>query len=98
MNCMDDTHLAAKRLRLARHAKGLTQSEVTTRLGKTAGWLSRIERGQRNLEIEDVAALANLYDVCIHWIISGKILDQSAFTGIIHETCSACEEGGEYES
>lgn len=53
----------AARLRGARAESGLSQKDVELATGLDTSRLSRIEKGERAIEIEDLLLLAGLYDV-----------------------------------
>ena len=42
----------------ARHAAGVTQVELSDRLGKPQSWVSNVERGNRRLDIIEFCAVA----------------------------------------
>lgn len=46
-------------LRKAREEKGLTQTEVAERLGKTQSFVSKVERGERRIDIVELRAFCN---------------------------------------
>lgn len=50
-------------LRRLREAAGLTLTDVAPHIGTDAGSLSRIERGQRDPSLKQLAALAAVYGV-----------------------------------
>lgn len=49
--------LFLEQLRKAREEKGLTQTEVAERLGQTQSFVSKVERGERRLDIVELRAL-----------------------------------------
>ena len=53
----------AARLRGARAESGLSQKDVERATGLDTSRLSRIEKGERAIELEDLLLLAGLYDV-----------------------------------
>jgi len=53
----------AARLRGARAESGLSQKDVERATGLDTSRLSRIEKGDRAIELEDLLLLAGLYDV-----------------------------------
>ena len=53
----------AGRLRGARAESGLSQAQVERATGIDTSRLSRIENGERAIELEDLLLLAGLYDV-----------------------------------
>lgn len=48
--------LFLEQLRNAREEKGLTQTEVAERLGKTQSFVSKVERGERRIDIVELRA------------------------------------------
>ena len=52
-----------KKLREAREAAGLTQAEAAEKLGKPQSYISKIERGERRLDIVELQTLAKLFNV-----------------------------------
>lgn len=50
-------------LRALRKTRGLTLSDVATRLACSVGWLSQVERGQSTAGIDTLKELAVLYEV-----------------------------------
>lgn len=53
----------AARLRGARAESGLSQKDVEQATGLDTSRLSRMEKGERAIELEDLLLLAGLYDV-----------------------------------
>lgn len=51
------------RVREIRHARGLSQEALAEELGFTARYLAGIERGERNLTLDSVEALASQLQV-----------------------------------
>jgi transcriptional regulator with XRE-family HTH domain len=49
------------RLREAREAAGLSQTEVAKALGKRQSWVSNTETGERRLDVVELEQLAALY-------------------------------------
>ena len=50
-----------ERLREAREASGLSQTEVAKALGKPQSWVSNVEHGQRRLDVVELEMLASVY-------------------------------------
>jgi transcriptional regulator with XRE-family HTH domain len=50
-------------LRNARESKGLTQTEVAQRLGQTQSFVSKVERGERRLDIVELRAFCSAIDI-----------------------------------
>lgn len=50
-----------QRLILARHESGLTQREVSARIGRAHSFLSKCETGERRVDVLELLQLARLY-------------------------------------
>ncbi len=50
-----------KRLREARFESGLKQKEAAARLGKPQSYISKIERGERRLDVAEIKLFAKIY-------------------------------------
>lgn len=57
----NDYKKLVKRLKQARVDAGLSQQKVADELGKPQSYVSKIESGERRLDIIEVKALAKLY-------------------------------------
>lgn len=55
--------LLAGDIRALRKARGLKLAEIALRLGRSVGWVSQVERGLSMPSLEDLRALATLFDV-----------------------------------
>ncbi|MGH8884968.1 MAG: helix-turn-helix domain-containing protein [Egibacteraceae bacterium] len=61
---MDENAPVGERIAYYRHRRGLTQQVVSGLVGRSGGWLSLIERGDRTVEkIADLLALARVLKV-----------------------------------
>ena len=65
-----------KRLRIARLRKNLRQIDVSIALeeyyidiNQTA--IGKIERGERNLYVHELAAIVEILDVSVEWVVKG---------------------------
>jgi transcriptional regulator with XRE-family HTH domain len=66
---MELTHEAQQRLKQAREASGLSQSQAATAIGKTKVSVARWECGDRSPREEDIHRLSELYLTDFAWII-----------------------------
>jgi len=55
--------LFLEQLRKAREEKGLTQTDVAERLGQTQSFVSKVERGERRLDIVELRAFCSAIGV-----------------------------------
>jgi transcriptional regulator with XRE-family HTH domain len=60
-----------QRLRALRVRKGWTQVELADYLGLDRGYISNIERGQRNITLETVQIIARGFGVTISQLLRG---------------------------
>lgn len=58
-----------KRLKEARIESGLKQEEVAERLGKPQSYVSKIERGERRVDIAEIKFFAKLYQKSIDFFV-----------------------------
>ena len=54
-----------KRLRRARIAAGLSQTEVAGRLGKPQSFVSKCESGERRVDVVELTHFARIYGVAV---------------------------------
>lgn len=70
--------LFLEQLRNAREEKGLTQTEVAERLGQTQSFVSKVERGERRIDIVELRTLCIALDLpFISFVVS---LDETIVT------------------
>ena len=55
--------LFLEQLRNAREEKGLTQTEVAERLGQSQSFVSKVERGERRIDIVELRAFCQVMDL-----------------------------------
>lgn len=58
-----------KKLREAREAAGLTQQEAAEKLGKPQSYISKIERGERRIDVTELAELARMYNKKVSYFL-----------------------------
>lgn len=59
-----------KQLKKAREEAGLKQREVAQLLGKTQSYISKIESGQRRIDIVQLKKIAKIYKKDINYFIN----------------------------
>lgn len=59
-------------LKRARHNAKLTQIEAARRLGKTQAYISKCERGERRIDVIEIAEFAKLYRKSPSYFMVGK--------------------------
>lgn len=57
-----ETHVGAD-VRALRKSRGMTLNDLCDALGRSTGWLSQVERGQRDPSIPDLKSIAALFQV-----------------------------------
>lgn len=68
-----------RRLRWAREQAGLSQGQIARMFGYHRPTISQIEGGQRNIRPDELARLAEIYEVKEEWIIKGdSVFDDNA--------------------
>lgn len=60
---------AIKRLKEARFSVGLKQNEVANKLGKPQSYVSKIERGERRVDIAELKSFAQIYKKSIDYFL-----------------------------
>ncbi|MCD6402500.1 helix-turn-helix transcriptional regulator [bacterium] len=58
-----------KRLKKARLEAGLRQIEVAKKLGKPQSYISKIERGERRIDIAELKKIADIYKKSLNYFI-----------------------------
>jgi transcriptional regulator with XRE-family HTH domain len=66
----DEYRRMLERLREARLAAGLTQTQVAARLGKPQSYVSKIELGERRIDPVELRQLAKLYGRAVEWFLA----------------------------
>ncbi|MDC1205341.1 helix-turn-helix transcriptional regulator [Candidatus Pacebacteria bacterium] len=59
-----------RKLREARENAGLTQSEAAENLAKPQSYISKIERGERRIDVVELSKIAKLYKKKVDWFVS----------------------------
>lgn len=68
--------LLAGDIRTLRKARGLKLAEIALRLNRSVGWVSQVERGLSMPSLEDLGALAALFDVPISLFFSHDVPEE----------------------
>jgi transcriptional regulator with XRE-family HTH domain len=58
-----------KKLKEARNESGFTQVEISQKLKKPQSYISKIERGERRIDIAELSILAKIYKKDIKYFI-----------------------------
>ncbi len=58
-----------KNLKEARSALGLTQVEVSEKLKKPQSYISKIERGERRVDVAELSVLAKIYKKSLDFFV-----------------------------
>lgn len=58
-----------KKLQKARSEAGFTQAEVSQKLKKPQSYISKIERGERRIDITELSILAKIYRKSLNFFI-----------------------------
>jgi len=69
-------HLLASDIRTLRKARGLKLAEIALKLGRSVGWVSQIERGLSMPSLEDLRALASLFDVPVSLFFGNDVPEE----------------------
>ncbi len=64
--------LVLQNLYKARQESGLTQVDVAKKLNKPQSFISKIERGERRLDIIELEMFAKLYKKKLDWFLNKK--------------------------
>ena len=65
-----DYKTVLKKLKKARKKTGLTQVEIAKRLGKPQSFVSKIENGERRLDIIELKQVTKLYKISVNDLLS----------------------------
>ena len=64
-----DHKFLAERLRIARIESGFDQKHIAEKLGKTQSYISKIESGQRKIDVVQLKEFAKIYKKSINFFI-----------------------------
>lgn len=70
--------LIIERLKAARAKSGLTQIDVATKLGTTQSFVSKIENGERRLDVVEMLKFADLYKLDTNKLLKDITKPQSS--------------------
>lgn len=68
----DEHELLVKQLKKARKEAGLNQEDVAKLLGKTQSYVSKIESGQRRVDVIQLKEFAKIYKKSLDYFIRAK--------------------------
>ena len=65
-----------ERIRIARQRKNMRQIDLSTALEEygieiNQSAIGKIERGERNINVQELAAIAEILEVSVEWIVKG---------------------------
>lgn len=66
---VDPREILRKEIRAARLRSGLTQAEVSARLGRPQSFTSKVEAGERKLEFTEAIQLCEVLGFDPHWLV-----------------------------
>ena len=83
--------LIGNRIKTARKAKGLSQSELSELIDKSVGYMSYIETGSKKPSLETLIQIANALDVTIDELLSDNLAAASPVSNTqINQLLSDC--------
>lgn len=83
--------LIGNRIKAARKAKGLSQSELSELIDKSVGYMSYIETGSKKPSLETLIQIANALDVTIDELLSDNLVAASPVSNTqINQLLSDC--------
>lgn len=66
----DTYQLLIAKLRTARLAAGLTQAQAAAKFGRHQSMISKLESGERRVDVVELAELAAMYKISLDWVLS----------------------------
>ena len=83
--------LIGNRIKAARKAKGLSQSELSELIDRSVGYMSYIETGSKKPSLETLIQIANALDVTIDELLSDNLVAASPVSNTqINQLLSDC--------
>ena len=83
--------LIGNRIKAARKAKGLSQSELSELIDRSVGYMSYIETGSKKPSLETLIQIANALDVTIDELLSDNLVASSRVSNTqINQLLSDC--------
>lgn len=83
--------LIGNRIKAARKAKGLSQSELSELINRSVGYMSYIETGSKKPSLETLIQIANALDVTIDELLSDNLAAASPVSNTqINQLLSDC--------
>ena len=83
--------LIGNRIKTARKAKGLSQSELSELIDRSVGYMSYIETGSKKPSLETLIQIANALDVTIDELLSDNLVASSTVSNTqINQLLSDC--------
>ncbi|MEW1637490.1 helix-turn-helix transcriptional regulator [Streptomyces sp. NPDC093801] len=82
---LNETEHIGTRVRIARNAAGLTQTEVADHIGRTESWMANVESGRQPLDRYSViTAIAERCDVDVVWLLGQPYRLQTSGGNLAH--------------
>jgi transcriptional regulator with XRE-family HTH domain len=69
----DTYQLLIAKLRTARLSAGLTQAQAAAKFGRHQSMISKLESGERRVDVIELAELASLYRISLDWVLSDVV-------------------------
>ena len=84
-----------KRIRAIRQRRGLTQNDLSERIGRSPSYLSYIETGNKNMSLDTFVALANALGVSSDELLADSLENTLKLSS--HEFTAMLADCNEYE-
>lgn len=86
--------MIAQRIHVLRKRTGLTQTQLADRLHLSPSALGNYEQGRRLPSVEILVEMAELFDVSLDYLLTGKSHGADAPSGMLSCPCTTCYWAG----